>query len=245
MVSSASTHSTSPMNVEDYCESDNDSDTNESPDTVMETFANSPSIISTPTPTPITTTKSPIPPSADPQLLQKTLKDALRAASLQRQNVMQKKPRITHTPQKSQSSTKSRNNHNNHNQGSSSSASEISTANLEQLNALLPFMLQGLSGSNNNNIKNEIKDEISVTTDSTNRILYQMPQGVVYASKTSENPSRNNISNPFINQSSNNNNNSNDDNPLSQLFQFPIGLQQILATAALTQLAEAQASMKG
>jgi hypothetical protein len=199
MVSSASTHSTSPMNVEDYCESDNDSDTNESPDTVMETFANSPSIISTPTPTPIMTTKSPIPPSADPQLLQKTLKDALRAASLQRQNVMQKKPRITHTPQKSQSSSKSRNHHNNNNQGSSSSASEISTANLEQLNALLPFMLQG-----------------------------------------------NNISNPFINQSSNNNNNnSNDDNPLSQLFQFPIGLQQILATAALTQLAEAQASMKG
>uniref|UniRef100_A0AC35FE15 Uncharacterized protein n=1 Tax=Panagrolaimus sp. PS1159 TaxID=55785 RepID=A0AC35FE15_9BILA len=162
----------------------------------METFANSPSIISTLTPTPITTTKSPIPPSADPQLLQKTLKDALRAASLQRQNVMQKKPRITHTPQKSQSSSKSRNHHNNNHQGSSSSASEISTANLEQLNALLPFMLQG-----------------------------------------------NNISNAFINQSSNNN--SNDDNPLSQLFQFPIGLQQILATAALTQLAEAQASMKG
>uniref|UniRef100_A0AC35FDB1 Uncharacterized protein n=1 Tax=Panagrolaimus sp. PS1159 TaxID=55785 RepID=A0AC35FDB1_9BILA len=206
----------------------------------METFANSPSIISTLTPTPITTTKSPIPPSADPQLLQKTLKDALRAASLQRQNVMQKKPRITHTPQKSQSSSKSRNHHNNNHQGSSSSASEISTANLEQLNALLPFMLQ-----------DEIKDEISATTDSTNRILYQMPQGVVYASKTSENPSSNNsdsesgnnISNAFINQSSNNN--SNDDNPLSQLFQFPIGLQQILATAALTQLAEAQASMKG
>uniref|UniRef100_A0A914YDG8 Uncharacterized protein n=1 Tax=Panagrolaimus superbus TaxID=310955 RepID=A0A914YDG8_9BILA len=153
MVSSASTHSTSPLNVEDYCESDNDSDTNESPDTVMETFGDSINIPSTPSTTMSTTTtstmttKSPIPPSADPQLLQKTLKDALRAASLQRQNVMQKKPRQssqlhqTSTTQKSQISSKLRNNQNH--QGSSN-ATEISTANLDQLSSLLPFMLQGL-----------------------------------------------------------------------------------------------------
>jgi hypothetical protein len=221
MVSSGSTHSTSPLNVEDYCDSDNDSDTNESPDTVMESFEDS--------------VKSPIPPAADPQLLQKTLKDALRAASLQRQNVMQKKPRTTPIPQKNLSqSSKSR--------SSQGSSSDISNANLEQLSSLLPFMLQGLSGAN---IKEDFKEEIN--TDGSNRILYQMPQGVVYAPKSEENGNSDsesgaNVSNPFLNQSSNNN--SNEDNPLAQFLQFS-NIQQLLATAALSQLAEAQASLKG
>lgn len=121
MVSSASTHSTSPLNVEDYCESDNDSDTNESPDTVMEQFSDS---------------KSPIPPAADPQLLQKTLREALKAASQQRQQQqVNKKPRQTPpAPQRSAQGSRARN------QASNESSTNPT---LEQLSSLLPFMLQG------------------------------------------------------------------------------------------------------
>jgi len=141
MVSSGSTHSTSPMNVEDYCESDNDSDTNESPDTVMENFEDF---------------KSPVPPPADPQLLQKTLKEAFRAAGIQRQNLMNKKQKIE-TPPISANPSRSqirKQKINTNNEG----------PNLEQLSSLLPLMLQGNSNLFNNSNSGNGEDANSLAS---------------------------------------------------------------------------------
>uniref|UniRef100_A0A7E4V548 Serum response factor homolog n=1 Tax=Panagrellus redivivus TaxID=6233 RepID=A0A7E4V548_PANRE len=228
----SSTLSTSPMNVEDYCDSDHDSDTNESPDTEE--------------------AKSPVPPAADPQLLQKTLKDALRAASLQRQNVMQKKPRYSGTPTSSSAGSSSANRNSSASRRQNGNAESGSSGNnVPDLSTLLPLMLQSISNGAAE-LRNSPKPTVNnnnIPDGDDNRILYQMPQGVVYASNgepasssSSSSAEQNGSTNNLF--ASNSNTESTSDNPLQQFLNgFPFGnmqMQQLLATAAL---AEAQAQL--
>uniref|UniRef100_A0A914DEY7 Uncharacterized protein n=1 Tax=Acrobeloides nanus TaxID=290746 RepID=A0A914DEY7_9BILA len=203
--------SASPM--DDYCESDGDSDSGDSPENFV---------------TDTTTEENEQHQTTDAV---KTLKEALRVAAVQRQ--LSKKSKESSMPSRGVKQASNNNNNNNN------------TIAQQQLNALLPFMLQGIMTSTTPSStpaapSPNSSNASSNSSSSSNTVIYQVPQGVVYT-----NPEATTGSTPTNFFMNNSNPQEEQANAFQQLFSggFPFNgltLQQLLTTAALSQLAENQ-----
>ncbi|EFO26877.1 hypothetical protein LOAG_01600 [Loa loa] len=160
--------------------------------------------------------------------LQQTLKEALRVAAAQRQLQRSKAKSSNSSDIRSVVNNSNNNNNNNNNCSSAHNGTIGNTATSTNVQPtatfplLAPFLLPGLNSA--------------TTAGTSNAIMYQIPQGVVYTND--EGADGNSL---FANANVSSSNNSSENQQTSPQFMFPINsltlqqsLLQIMSTAALS-----------